>query len=141
MGIRRRPRIKVILILLLLILLGAGAGIFFYIRHLTGSTNYMSDEDVTAVQPVSESEAEPPVTAASLYDLSGVSPVPAALLENTYTLLVIGGDDSPDVPEDETEHVSGSAFSVSEEASSPTRRQSDRMAPRWVWASSGLWRS
>ena len=54
-------------------------------------SNYLNDEDVKVVEEALETETERVVRPEDIYDLSGVVPATDEEVENTYTLLAIGG--------------------------------------------------
>lgn len=92
-----RKSVKIMLIILaaLTVVVGAGA---LAARLYLGRARYQRDEDVAvneeAYEGLSETVTEKKLHPEDVYDLSGVRPLTDEEAENTYTLLVIGGDEA-----------------------------------------------
>ncbi len=81
-------RILLIVIAVILIALIAARA---WLGGLLGKSNYVKDDDVQVNQEALETETERQIHPEDVYDLSGVTPASDEEVENTYTLLVIGG--------------------------------------------------
>ena len=86
----RGLRILLIVIAVILIVLIAARS---WLGGLLGRSNYLKDDDVQINQEAleTETETERQLHPEDVYDLTGVVPATDEEIENTYTLLVIGG--------------------------------------------------
>ena len=85
---KKRKKLLIILAVIFLIL----AGVLTWVFLLAGRTNFLRDEDVEMLLEAIETESEPVLHAADIYDLSAVTSADESRTKDTFTLLVIGGD-------------------------------------------------
>ena len=85
---KKRKKLLIILAVIFLIL----AGVLTWVFLLAGRTNFRRDEDVEMLLEAIETESEPVLHAADIYDLSAVTSADESRTKDTFTLLVIGGD-------------------------------------------------
>ena len=86
---KKKKNTRLVVTIIILLLAAAAAAVFFILRFYLGRMNYLRDEDVTLMTSLLETETEP-VHAADVYHVQEVKEVPASLLENTITFLIVG---------------------------------------------------
>ncbi len=86
---KKKSKTRLAVTIVILLLAAAAAAVFCIVRFHLGKTNYIRDEDVELMLGQLETETEP-LHAEDIYHVKEVKEVPASLLENTITFLIIG---------------------------------------------------